>query len=98
MSMFTILLSIGILLTIVFHFIGVYTKSVKMVWIALILIWAGVISVATNEVKPKAYDEIKKMQGQYADTDKLIEEAMPKVSLFELLEIKNSYLKHKGRD
>ena len=98
MSLFTILLGIGILLTIVFHFIGVYTKSVKMVWIAIILIWAGVISVATSEVKPKAYDEIKKMQGKYADTDKLIQEAMPKVSLFELIKIKNSYIKHEGRD
>ena len=98
MSLFTILLGIGILLTIVFHFIGVYTNSVKMVWIAIILIWAGVISVATSEVKPKAYDEIKKMQGKYADTDKLIQEAMPKVSLFELIKIKNSYIKHEGRD
>ncbi len=98
MSLLTILLGIGILLTIVFHFIGVYTKSVKMVWIAIILIWAGVISVATSEVKPKAYDEIKKMQGKYADTDKLIQEAMPKVSLFELIKIKNSYIKHEGRN
>ena len=98
MSLLTILLGIGILLTIVFHFIGVYTKSVKMVWIAIILIWAGVISVATSEVKPKGYDEIKKMQGKYADTDKLIQEAMPKVSLFELIKIKNSYIKHEGRN
>ena len=98
MSLFTILLGIGILLTIVFHFIGVYTKSVKMVWIAIILVWAGAVSVATSEVKPKAYDEIKKMQGKYTDTDKLIQEAMPKVSLFELINIKNSYIKHEGRN
>jgi len=98
MSLLTILLSIGVLLTIVFHFVGKYTNSLKMVWIAIILIWAGGISVATSEVKPKAYDEIKKMQGKYADTDKLIKKAMPKVSLYELIIIKNSYLKHKGRN
>jgi len=66
----TLLLSIGIAVTIVFHFIGLYADAKKIVWIAIVLIWAGVISIATGEVKPKAYDEIKKMQGRYADTDR----------------------------
>jgi len=91
----TLLLGIGIVITIIFHFIGVYAEAKKIVWIAIVLIWAGAISIATNEVKPKAYDEIKKMQGKYEDTDKLIEEAMPEVSLYELIKIKSSYLKHK---
>jgi len=91
----TLLLGIGIVITIIFHFIGVYAGAKKIVWIAIVLIWAGAISIATNEVKPKAYDEIKKMQGKYEDTDKLIEEAMPEVSLYELIKIKSSYLKHK---
>ena len=91
----TLLLGIGIVITIIFHFIGVYAEAKKIVWIAIVLIWAGAISIATNEVKPKAYDEIKKMQGKYEDTDKLIEEAIPEVSLYELVKIKSSYLKHK---
>jgi hypothetical protein len=92
-----LLLGIGIGITVVFHFIGVYAGAKKIVWTAIILIWAGVISIATSEVKPKAYDEIKKMQGKYAQTDKLIEEAMPEVSLYELITIKKSYLKHKNK-
>ncbi len=93
----TLLLSIGIIITMLFHFIGVYAGAKKTVWIAIILIWAGVISIATSEVKPKAYDEIKEMKGHYKDTDKLIEDAMPKVSLYELITIKNSYLKHTAK-
>ncbi|QOP43969.1 hypothetical protein FJR45_08410 [Sulfurimonas sediminis] len=90
----TFLLSIGIVLTIIFHFLGVYAGAKRIVWIAIILIWAAVISVATSEVKPKAYDDIKRMQGKYKDTDQLIDEAMPKVSVYEMIVIKNSYLKH----
>jgi len=93
----TILLSVGIIITILFHFIGVYAGAKKIVWIAIILIWAGIISIATSEVKPKAYDEIKEMQGHYKDTDKLIADAMPKVSLYELITIKSSYLKHTNK-
>jgi hypothetical protein len=91
-----LLLGIGITITIIFHFIGVYVNAQKIVWTAIILIWAAVISVATSEVKPKAYDAIKKMQGAYPDTDKLIDKAMPEVSLYELIKIKNSYLKNKN--
>jgi hypothetical protein len=94
----TLLLSIGIVLTIIFHFIGVYAEAKKIVWIAIVLIWAAVISVATSEVKPKAYNEIKQMQGKYPDTDKLINEAMPEVSVYEMIVIKNSYLKHEPKE
>ena len=91
----TLLLGIGIFITVVFHFIGVYAGAKKLVWIAIVLLWAAAISFATNEVKPKAYDEIKAMQGKFEETDKLIEEAMPTVSLYELVTIKNSYIKNK---
>jgi len=94
----TLLLGIGIILTIIFHFIGVYAEAKKIVWIAIVLIWAAVISVATSEVKPKAYDEIKKMQGQYTDTDKLIKESMPHISVYEMIVIKNSFLKHEPKE
>lgn len=94
----TLLIAIGIILSIIFHFIGVYAGAKKIVWIVIILTWAAVISIARSEVKPKAYNAIKEMQGKYKDTDKLIKEAMPKVSLYELITIKNSYLKHeKGK-
>jgi len=94
----TLLLGIGIVLTIIFHFIGVYAGAKRIVWIAIVLIWAAVISVATSEVKPKAYDEIKQMQGKYSDTDKLIKEALPKVSVYEMIVIKNSYLQHEPKE
>lgn len=94
----TLLLSIGVVLTIIFHFIGVYAEAKRIVWIAIVLIWAAVISVATSEVKPKAYNEIKQMQGKYPDTDKLINEAMPEVSVYEMIVIKNSYLKHEPKE
>ena len=93
----TILLSIGVLVTIFFHFVGKYASATKIVWVALILIWAGIISIATSEIKPKGYNEIKKMKGKYPDTDKLIEEAMPEVSVYELIEIKSNYLKNKKK-
>jgi surface polysaccharide O-acyltransferase-like enzyme len=93
----TIILTIGILVTIAFHFIGVYAGAKKIVWIAIVIIWAAIISVATSEVKPDAYNEIKQMQGKYKDTDKIIQAAMPKVSVYEMIIIKNSFLKHEPR-
>ena len=91
----TLLIGIGIFITIIFHFIGVYAGAKKLVWIAIVLLWAAAISFATNEVKPKAYEEIKAMRGEFKETDKLIEEAMPTISLYELVAIKNSYIKNK---
>lgn len=94
----TLLLSIGIIITIIFHFIGIYAGAKKIVWIAIILIWAAIISVATSEVKPKAYDAIKQMKGKYQDTDKIINESMPKVSVYEMILIKNSFLKNEPKE
>ena len=93
----TLLLIIGVIISIIFHFIGVYAGAQKIVWVAILLIWAGTISIATSEVKPKAYDDIKQMQGKFEDTDKLIKEAMPEVSLYELITIKSSYLKNEHK-
>jgi len=94
----TLLLSIGIIITVIFHFIGVYAGAKKIVWVAIILIWAGAFSVATSEVKPKAYDEIKQMKGKYPQTDKIINESLPKVSVYEMILIKNSFLRHEPKE
>jgi len=93
----TIILSVAILLTIAFHFVGVYANATKFVWVALLLLWAAGISIFTGEIKPKGYDTIKKMQGKYADTDQLINEAMPEVSVYELIIIKRSFMEHEPR-
>ncbi len=90
----TIILVVGVILSIAFHFIGVYVNAKKIVWIMIALMWAGSFSIAMNEVKPSAYEEIKKIQGQYADTDKLIEEAGEHMSLYQFLVIKKSYIKN----
>ncbi len=89
-----IILIIGVVLSIGFHFIGVYVNSKKTVWLMIVLMWAGSFSIAMSEVKPSAYEEIKKIQGQYADTDKLIEEAGEHMSLYQFLVIKKSYIKN----
>ena len=89
-----IILIVGVILSIGFHFIGVYAGAKKIVWVAIVLMWAGSISIAMSEVKPSAYEEIKKIQGQFTDTDKLIEEAGSNMSLYEFLVIKKSYIKN----
>ena len=90
----TIILIVGVILSVAFHFVGVYANAKKIVWIMIALMWAGAISIAMGEVKPSAYEEIKKIQGQYADTDKLIEEAGEQMSLYQFLVIKKSYIKN----
>jgi hypothetical protein len=87
-----IILFAGVILSIGFHFIGVYAGAKKTVWLMLVLMWAGSINIAMSEIKPAGYDEIEKMKGQFADTDKLIEEAGEEVTLYELLSIKKSYV------
>ncbi|RLA73683.1 MAG: hypothetical protein DRG78_22125 [Epsilonproteobacteria bacterium] len=89
-----IILTIAVIVSIAFHFIGVYANAKKIVWIMLVIMWAGAISIATGNVKPSAYDEIAKIQGQYADTDALIEEAGDNMSLYQFLVIKKSYIKN----
>ena len=87
----TIILGAAILLSIGFHFVGVYAGARRTVWMMLIFVWAIAIGTAMNEIKPAGYKDIEKMKGQFSDTDKLIEEAMPEVSLYEMIVIKKSY-------
>lgn len=94
----TVLVVIGLAVTLLLHFAGVYTKSVKIVWAAIIFLWAVVVGTFMNEIKPEGYKEIKAMQGKYADTDALIQEAGEKVSFYELLKIKKSFLAHKKEE
>lgn len=93
----TIILTVAVLLSIGFHFIGVYADAKKTVWLMLVLMWAGTVNIAMSEIKPKGYEDIKKMRGQFSDTDKLIEEAMPEVSVYEMLGIKKSYQLNKPK-
>ena len=87
----TILITSGLIVSLAFHFLGVYTKSKKTVWVMLVFVWAMMIGTAINEIKPSGYADIAKMKGKFADTDKLIDEAMPEVSLYEMILIKKSY-------
>ncbi|MBL0707771.1 MAG: hypothetical protein JJW00_01840 [Sulfurimonas sp.] len=89
-----IILIVGVVLSIAFHFMGVYAGAKKTVWVMIVLMWAGSISVAMNEVKANAYDDVKKMQGQFEDTDKFILDAGKEISLYEFLLIKKSYIKN----
>lgn len=86
-----IIITIAILLSIAFHFVGVYVGAKKSVWAMLVIIWAISIGTITNEIKPKGYKDIEKMKGRFSDTDKLIEEAMPEVTLYEMIVIKKSF-------
>jgi len=88
----TIIIIIGVLLSIAFHFVGIYAKARNTVWIMIILLWAGAINVSMSEIKPKGYENIKSMQGKYEDTDQLIKEAGKETSIYEMILIKNSYV------
>ncbi|MFA5233599.1 MAG: hypothetical protein WC390_04290 [Sulfurimonas sp.] len=91
------ILAIAIAVSIAFHFVGVYVGAKKTVWIMLVFVWAIVVGTAMNEIKPAGYKDIEKMRGQFSDTDKLIEEAMPEVSLYEMIIIKKSYHTNKPK-
>ena len=93
----SIIIICAILLSIAFHFVGVYAGAKKTVWVMLILMWAAAISIATSEVKPKAYEDLKGMQGKYSDTDTLIKKSMPKVSVYEMILIKKSFLNNESK-
>jgi len=93
----SIIIMCAILLSIAFHFVGVYAGAKKTVWVMLILMWAASISVATSEVKPKAYEDLKGMQGKYSDTDTLIKKSMPKVSVYEMILIKKSFINNENK-
>ena len=70
---------------------GVYTTAKKIVWIVIVLFWAGGINIAMSEIKPAGYEYIKTIQGTYVDVDKKIEKALPHISIYELLTIKKLY-------
>jgi hypothetical protein len=93
----TIILIVAILLSIGFHFLGVYANARRIVWLMIVLMWAGTINIAMSEVKPKAYEDIKKMQNKYEDTDKIIQESQPEVSVYEMILIKSSFVKHEPK-
>ncbi|PNV82913.1 MAG: hypothetical protein C0627_07920 [Sulfurimonas sp.] len=81
MSLITILIA-AILVSVAFHFVGVYTGAKKTVWLMLAIMWAASIGMAMSEIKPKGYEEVEKMQGKFADTDELIEAAKPEISIY----------------
>ena len=87
----TIILIIAIILSIGFHFIGIYTGAKKTIWVMLFIMWAGSINIAMSEIKPKGYEQIKKVQGKFADTDALIKEAGDEISVYEMVLIMESY-------
>ena len=92
MTLAIVLLS-AIALSIAFHIVGVYAEAKKTVWIMLALMWAAAINMSMSEVKPKGYEEVEKMRGKYKEVDLLIENAMPEISIYEMLEIKNKFKK-----
>lgn len=87
----TIILITAIALSIIFHYIGVYAGAKKIVWAVIVLLWAGSINIAMSEIKPKGYKNIETMKGKYENTDKIIEESLPEVSVYEMIKIKNSF-------
>ena len=93
----TIVLIAAVILSFAFHFVGVYANAKKTVWLMIVLMWAGSINIAMSEVKPKAYEDIKSMQGKYEDVDLLIKDAMPEVSIYEMLNIKKSFQIHEPK-
>ena len=93
----TIILIIAIILSVGFHFIGIYAQAKKTVWLMIVLIWAGAINIAMSEIKPKGYEDLKKLEGKYADTDTLIKESMPEISIYEMILIKSSFVTHEPK-
>lgn len=93
-----IILIVAIILSIAFHFAGVYANAKKTVWVMLVLMWAGAINIAMSEIKPKGYEDINSMKGKYKDVDLLIEKAMPEVSIYEMLEIKKSFYEKEPKE
>ena len=93
----TIILIFGVIFSIVLHFFGMYANAKKIVWVAIALIWAFAIDVAMSEIKTKGYAEIEKMRGHSIETDLLINESLPVVSVYEMLKIKKSFQESKTK-
>lgn len=88
----TLVLIVAVLLSVGFHFVGIYAGAKKTVWVMIVLMWAGAINIAMSEIKPSGYEEIQKMKGQFDDTDKIIEDAGEEISVYEMIGIKKSYI------
>ncbi len=91
-----ILLVVAIALSVAFHFVGVYAGAKKIVWLVIILLWAGGINIAMSEIKPKGYEFIEKIKGQYPSVDQQIESALPKISIYEIIGIRKAYKEAKA--
>jgi len=91
----TIVLIVAVILTAIFHFIGVYARAQKIMWIMLVIMWAGSISIALQEISPKGYTDLEKIKGKDAALDKLIAESLPEISVYEMLVIKKTQLELK---
>ncbi len=94
----TIVIAIALVLSIGFHFIGVYAGAKKIVWIVLAIMWAGSINIAMSEIKPNGYTEIEKMKGHFSDTDRLIQEAGEEISVYEMIGIKKSFIENESKN
>ncbi|MEA2111257.1 MAG: hypothetical protein U9P71_04320 [Campylobacterota bacterium] len=92
-----IVLTLAVILSIAFHFIGVYANAKKTVWLMIVLMWAGSINIATNEINDKGYKNIEKMRDKYEATDRIIAASEPEVSLYELIGIKKSFNEEKKK-
>ena len=88
----TIILIVAVILTVIFHFIGVYARAQRIMWIMLAIMWAGSISIALQEISPKGYEYLEKIKGKDAALDQLIAESLPQISIYEMLVIKKSEL------
>ena len=85
-----IVLIVAIILTVMFHFIGIYAGAKKIMWIMLVIMWAGSISIALQEIAPKGYEDLEKIKGKDAALDQLIAESLPEISIYEMLVIKKT--------
>ena len=94
----TIVLIVAVILTVIFHFIGVYARAQRIMWIMLAIMWAGSISIALQEIAPKGYEDLEKIKGKDAALDKLIEESLPEISVYEMLVIKKQQLELKKQN
>jgi hypothetical protein len=90
MNLAIILIS-GLVLSLIFHFIGVYANAKKTVWVMIVLMWAGSINIAMSEISPEGYAYVEKIRGKYKATDEMIRASEPQISLYELLSIKKSF-------
>ena len=94
----TIVLIVAVILTVIFHFIGVYARAQRIMWIMLVIMWAGSISIALQEISPKGYEDLEKIKGKDAALDQLIAESLPEISVYEMLVIKKSELELKKQN